>query len=258
MLLVGADDRRERGRADTIIIATINADTGRAALVSVPRDLRVHVPGHGETKINHAYHYGGVRLLRYVVENLTGQRIRRYAKLNFQTFEQAVDALGGVTIVVPDVEGGGRGMNYEDHADRLSIHLRPGRQRLDGKAAMGYVRYRRDGDLQRTARQREFLQALARQHLRPERLPALAGVLAMVLRSAETNLSMGEAMALAAVAGRLSSQDVMTAVLPVRPAPAGGTYYSRLDEAKARQLQAEMDRFLRGSQDGLKARRFGV
>jgi len=171
VLLVGADDRSSRGRADTIIVAHINAKTRRAALLSIQRDTLVDIPGHGRDKVNHAYKFGGVPLLRETLQPLLGEELDRYAKLDFDTFKEAIDRLDGVVIAVPDVEGNGRGMNYDDNADGLHIHLPPGEQKLDGYAAMGYVRYRRDNDLERAGRQRRFLKAIRRQHLQARQLP---------------------------------------------------------------------------------------
>lgn len=256
VLLVGADDRGgERGRADTIMVAYLAPREKRAALLSIQRDTKTRIPGHGEDKINHAYKFGDVRLLRQTVEELLGERVDRHAKLDFETFEQAVDILGGLTITVPDVEGRGRGMNYDDHADGLHIRLKPGRQRLNGEQAIGYVRYRRDSDLKRAERQREFVKVAAQQHMRAVRLPALLRAVGHIRRKMETDIPTGEALRLAAALRGIPPENILSAMLPTRSAPAGGVYYSRVREQAAAELQADIRSFLaeRGpAQRGLK------
>lgn len=256
VLLVGADDRDgRRGRADTIMVAYLAPRGKRLALLSIPRDTKTRISGHGEDKINHAYSFGGVGLLRQTVEELLGESIDRHAKLDFETFEQAVEILGGVDVTVPDVEGGGRGMNYDDHADGLRIRLKPGRQRLSGEQAIGYVRYRRDSDLKRTERQREFLKAATEQHMRAVRLPTLLRAVRHIRREMETDISTGEALRLAAALRGIPAQNIFSATLPVRSAPSGGVYYSRVQRQAAAELQADIHSFLaeRGAaQRGLK------
>ena len=247
ILLVGADDRGEsRGRADTIIVAYVNARARRAALLSIQRDTKANIPGHGQDKINHAYKFGGVSLLKQTAEGLLQERIHRYAKLDFEAFEAAVDILGGVTIKVKDAEGRGRGMNYDDNADGLHIHLKPGKQTLNGQQAIGYVRYRRDGDVKRTERQREFLKAVVEQHVRPGRLRVLARAASHLLKQADTDISTREALRLAWALRRIPPEGIMAANLPTRPAPAHGVYYSKIDEPKARELRAKLGGFLDG------------
>ncbi|MBU0611239.1 MAG: LCP family protein, partial [Armatimonadetes bacterium] len=78
IVLVGADDREERGRSDTLMLLQISPPTQRALMLSIPRDLRAEIPGHGEQKINHAYHFGGVKLTRRTVERLLGTPTEGY------------------------------------------------------------------------------------------------------------------------------------------------------------------------------------
>jgi len=246
ILLIGADDRKSRGRADTIIVAHIRPKLRRAVLLSIQRDTLVEIPGHRRDKINHAYKFGGVPLLKTTVERLLGERIGHYAKLDFQTFEKAVDDLGGVRIVVADVEGKGRGMNYDDYADKLHIHLKPGEQDLDGKQAIGYVRYRKDSDFKRTDRQRQFLKAAMRQHMSPDHLPGLIKAARRAVAEIDTDIPRGKAVRLLMAVRRIPPESIKTAMLPVIPAPSHGVYYSKLDEKRAAKLQAELREFLDG------------
>lgn len=250
ILLVGADDRDSRGRADTIIVAYLNPRRNRAALLSIQRDTLVDIPGHRRDKINHAYKFGGVPLLKTCVERLIGQGLDGYVKLDFETFQECVDKLGGVEVTVGDPEGRGRGMNYDDNADGLHIHLRPGKQTLNGKKAIGFVRYRKDSDIMRAERQREFLKAVVRQHFRPSGLPRTVGAAKHALKNVDTDIPTGRALAMATALAGIKPEDIMTEMLPVKPAPAHGVYYSRVDEDKARQLLSDLRAFLQEEKSG--------
>ena len=233
VLLMGADDRKERGRSDTIMLMFLNPRRSQAALLSVPRDLRVQIPGHGLDKINHSYNYGGVELTKRTVEKVLDTEIDYYAKADFNGFVEIVDMLGGVDIEVPDVEGRGRGMNYDDNADRLHIHLKPGMQHLDGEHAIHFVRYRKsntpglgDNDFERAERQQQFLKAMAEQKLKLRNMLKLAPVAGKALKCIDSNFSLRESMELAMVLKDLSTDNLLTAAIPSRGWIGGGVWYA--------------------------------
>lgn len=207
ILIVGADDREgEVGRSDSMILLFLNPRSSQVALLSVPRDLLVTIPGHGRSKINASYAYGGVDLARETIEKVLGVDIDFYAKADFNGFTKIVDMLGGVDIEVPDVEGRGRGMNYDDDWGHLHIHLKPGFQHLDGEQAIGFVRYRKsniaglgDGDFARSERQQEFLKALVAQKIKLTNVLNLAKVAGAMMKLVETDLSLREGGELALV-----------------------------------------------------------
>ena len=97
------------------------------------------IPGRGYNRINTAYAFGGPELARRTLEMWLGIDIDYYVVVDFAGFEHVVDTLGGVEI---DVE---KRMRYQDRAQGLYIDLRPGRQVLDGRQALHYIRYRADG-----------------------------------------------------------------------------------------------------------------
>ena len=159
ILVLGVDARDDDvGRSDTTFVVTIDTIARRITMLSIPRDSRVKIDGHGWDKINHAYAYGGSKLSKSVVEKLLGIPIEYTVVMNFQGFVRMIDALGGVTIAVD------KRMYYSDPYDDdrgLYIDLHPGVQKLNGKAAIEYVRYRdEEGDIGRVARQQKFLTAL--------------------------------------------------------------------------------------------------
>lgn len=97
------------------------------SLLSIPRDTRVRIPGHGWDKINHAYAFGGHKLTQQTTEELLGIQVNNYVMVDFSGFESLVDAIGGIDI---DVE---KDMYYYDDWDDFLIDLPAGQQHLDGK-----------------------------------------------------------------------------------------------------------------------------
>ena len=173
-LLVGSDSRT--GLSDKDVerlgtggdLGTVRTDTimlmhlplrGKPTLVSIPRDSYVPVPGYGYDKINAAFSIGGPQLLVETVERNTGLHVDRYAEIGMGGLAGVVDAAGGVEICVA-----------EPIDDPLAnINLQPGCQEMDGPTALGYVRTRAtaQGDLDRVARQREFMTTLVTRVLSP-------------------------------------------------------------------------------------------
>ncbi|NLY90530.1 MAG: LCP family protein [Firmicutes bacterium] len=164
ILLLGVDapnrddqGELERPRTDTILFLAVRPQHRRVGLFSIPRDSLIEIPGHGMERINMAHVYGGYDLTKELVEKIMEMPVDRYIMVNFQSFEEIVDLVGGVEVTVD------KRMLYHDQSAGFSIDLQPGRQTLNGYQALGYVRYRRDalGDITRTRRQQQFLTALA-------------------------------------------------------------------------------------------------
>ncbi|NLM37465.1 MAG: LCP family protein [Firmicutes bacterium] len=161
----------ERPRTDTMLFLAVRPEKGRAALFSIPRDSLVEIPGVGQERLNMAHVHGGYELTKSLVENIMEMPVDRYLMVDFQSFEEIVDLVGGVEVTVD------KRMLYEDHSAGFSIDLQPGRQTLTGNQALGFVRFRRDalGDITRTRRQQQFLAALARKLQEKETLLRLLG-----------------------------------------------------------------------------------
>src|SRR5919108_1184964 len=168
-ILIAGSDRRHgdkklglKPRSDTIILMRIDPGKG-VALMSLPRDLKVDVPGHGTRKINEAYLIGGPRLTIRTVKQLTRLAINHYVDVSFHGFSEGVDALGCVYVDVDrryfnNNAGLGYGQNY------AVIDVQPGYQKMCGKKALDYVRYRHsDNDIVRAARQQDFLRQVRSQ-----------------------------------------------------------------------------------------------
>ncbi|NLZ38105.1 MAG: LCP family protein, partial [Firmicutes bacterium] len=171
IMVLGVDQRgSEAARADTIIIISMNNDTGEVAMISIPRDSRVEIPGRGLDKINHAMAYGGINLMRATVEKLLGVPIHHYVYTNFAGFENIIDSIGGVNL------------NVERTITAGGITLQPGSQTLSGKEALAYVRFRKDseGDFGRMRRQQQFLKAIAREVMQTKNITKMPGFLEQI------------------------------------------------------------------------------
>jgi LCP family protein required for cell wall assembly len=160
----GAEFEEDPGRSDTTILVRIDPDRDAIAVMSIPRDLKVEIPGVGTEKFNAAYTYGGPKLTLRVVKELTGLPINHVVNVDFLGFVRAVYALG---CVYTDVDRRYYHSNLGVPASEqyAEINVQPGYQLLCGKKALEYVRYRHtDTDLVRAARQQDFISA-ARQRV---------------------------------------------------------------------------------------------
>jgi LCP family protein required for cell wall assembly len=168
-IMIAGSDRRHgdkklglKPRSDTIILMRVDPDDG-VALLSLPRDLKVAIPGHGMDKINVAYTLGGPKLTIRTVKQLTGLEINHYVDVNFHGFSEAVNAIGCVYVDVDrryfnNNAGLGFGQQY------AAINVKPGYQKMCGERALEYVRYRHtDSDIVRAARQQDFLRQVRQQ-----------------------------------------------------------------------------------------------
>ncbi|HET7574023.1 MAG TPA: LCP family protein, partial [Solirubrobacterales bacterium] len=161
ILILGSDKRANEpddpGRSDTTILLRLDPDNDAIALMSIPRDLQVEIPGVGTEKFSSAYAYGGPKLTLQVVKELTGLRINHVVNVDFLGFVRAVDAIGCVYTDV-DRRYFHSNLGLSASEQYAEINIQPGYQKLCGKKALQYVRYRHtDTDIVRSARQQGFL-----------------------------------------------------------------------------------------------------
>ncbi len=168
IMVIGSDERPKndvnyegKSRSDTIILVRLDPGRGATAILSLPRDLKVTVPGYGERKLNAAYEQGGPRLALETVKRLTGLRINHVVNVDFKGFQRAVNAIG---CVYADIDRRYFNDNSGFSAGYETIDVPQGYGRLCGEDALDYVRYRHeDNDLVRAARQQEFLRQAKQQ-----------------------------------------------------------------------------------------------
>ena len=175
IMILGSDKRNQEisgkfGLSDTTMLLRLDPDRNAIALLSLPRDLKVPIPGVGVTKLNDAYSYGGPKLTLQTVKQLTGLQINHLVNVDFTGFARAVNAIGCVYVDVDHRyfhQNVSNGTSADDYAE---INLQPGYQALCGFDALSFVRYRHtDNDLVRAARQQAFLRE-ARAKVPPSRL----------------------------------------------------------------------------------------
>src|SRR3954451_3415901 len=162
VLLIGSDKRakgaRDAGggaRSDTMILMRLDGSKNAIALMSLPRDLKVRIPGHGTDKLNAAYSYGGPRLLLSTVKQVTGLQVNHVINVDFRGFKEAGDE---IRCVYTDVDRKYFNDNSNPADQYATIKVFAGYQKLCGKNALDYVRYRHtDTDIVRAARQQDFL-----------------------------------------------------------------------------------------------------
>jgi LCP family protein required for cell wall assembly len=151
--IYGTDERSdETGRSDIIMVVMYDPKQQKMVMASLPRDLRVSIPGYGLDKINHAYAYGGRELIDQTIEELLGVKLDFSVKLDFDTFASIINDAGGVSI----------NAQKDFYKNETQLVISQGEQVLNGKNALFYVRFRSDsdGDYGRIARQQEVVKAL--------------------------------------------------------------------------------------------------
>jgi LCP family protein required for cell wall assembly len=200
ILVIGSDRRYSQGNgnSDTLIVVHVDPKGDFMSILSLPRDLRVDVPGHGLQKINAAYAFGGPALAIRTVKNVTGININHYVEVDFNAFKDITTALGGVYL---DID-----RRYDDG----QIQFAPGYQLLGGTQALQYVRTRHDQniDFGRMLRQQRFITAVreqARGWDLPFKLPSLIKAL---FKNVDTDLSANDILKLAYWGIRVSSDRV--------------------------------------------------
>jgi LCP family protein required for cell wall assembly len=206
-------DDNLNGMSDAMLLIRFDPATQKVAVLSIPRDTRVHIQGVGKTKINFANYVGGAPLSAQTVSQVLGDiPIDRYIRFNVNGFGKLVDAFGGVDMYVP------KKMKYQDDSQHLYINLNAGQQKLNGSKAIQYMRYRHDdlGDIGRVQRQQAFFRAFIDQKLKPEAITKFPEILAIVKDNIDTNLSVEEVLALAGYTSKIDRKSIQMHMAPGR------------------------------------------
>ena len=227
-LFLGVDQRCDEDgptHTDSIMIATVDPVSMSAALLSLPRDLWVEIPGFGVDRINQAYYFGqayeypggGQGLAMETVETLLGIPVDYYVTVDFQGFVDAVDLIGGIEVDVPEA------IDDPDYPDNCygydPFSIQEGVQRLNGQSALKYARTRATfgGDVDRAERQQTVLLAIRDQILRLNQLPRLFIQAPQLWRTFQdnlnTNLALEDALELALLIQEIPQENIRTAVL---------------------------------------------
>jgi LCP family protein required for cell wall assembly len=235
---LGTNARLSSGqRSDTIILVQVDPQKGRTVVLSIPRDLRVPIPGYGVNKINTAFSHGP-NLMVKTVRQLTGLRINHYVEVNFIGFERLVNALGGIPVCID--------RPLHDSLAKLNLP-RKGCYNLHGATALAFVRARHiQGDaipdFSRIARQQQFMRALI------EKALSIGSVfhLPELIKAVQRNLIMDSTMNIYALQdltkklGNLGQRHVEFRIVPAVPVQFSGVDYLQLLQPQASRLFARL------------------
>lgn len=233
ILMVGTDKGSIPGeegftRSDVMILASINVRLKKAVLVSIPRDTKVSIPGHGTEKINAAHSFNGPQGAIDAVHALTGFDIHEYAEVDLEAFKQVVDALGGVPFHV----------DYTIN-DPLAGYLPKGDYVLNGTQALVLCRARETlprGDLDRIDNQKKFLKAVMQKAVGIRDVDSLLGILNAAVKYLQTTMTGQMITDLARYLKGMQVDDVQFATLPGdSPVPPAGQPWYFIHDPQATQ-----------------------
>lgn len=233
ILILGLDQVGEAKRSDAILIVSIKEADVKA--ISIPRDLRVKFPDGRLRKINAAYADGGVSLTRKVVSNFLDIPLHFHIVTGYEGFEKIIDLLGGVTLTIE------KPLKYEDKAQKLFINLAAGTQKLMGKQALDYVRFRDEsGDLGRIKRQQNLIRALLAQGVQLKDFDTLKALIQTAYQYIDTNMALMDMYDLAKKLMGLREDQVTLKQIPARPVTAEGISFLEPDIVKTAELVNEL------------------
>ena len=215
VIVMGVDEREEDvGRTDTLILVRLDLDGQGVGITNIPRDTLVTWPSGKQGRINSAYAIGGAREVAGVVANLLDIPQPYYVTLNFQSFIEVVNLIGGVEVDVP------HHYVYEDPLQDLYINISAGPQTMRGDTALKYVRLRYDGftnsDIARIERQQQFITAMKEKLSSPVYWSRIPAMLKSVRKHIKTNLPESDQIRLAEAAFKARDQ-VKMLTLPGEP-----------------------------------------
>ncbi|MBL3642327.1 LytR family transcriptional regulator [Bacillus sp. RHFB] len=232
MLMLGVDERDgDKGRSDTMIILTVNPQKKSVKMLSIPRDTRTEIVGHGtQDKINHAFAFGGAKMSMDTVENFLDIPIDYYMKINMEGFKDIVDAVGGVTV--------------QNDLDFTSdgIHFEKGTHTLNGKEALAYSRMRHDdpsGDFGRQSRQRAIIEAVIKEGASLSSLTKFDEVFDALGNNIQTNLTFDDMMDIQKNY-RDASKSITQSSITGNGTKIDGIYYYIVSDEEKEKVQSEL------------------
>ncbi|WP_057911630.1 LytR family transcriptional regulator [Peribacillus muralis] len=232
MLMLGVDERDgDKGRSDTMIVLTVNPEKKSVKMLSIPRDTRTEIVGHGtQDKINHAFAFGGAKMSMDTVENFLDIPIDYYMKINMEGFKDIVDAVGGVT-VQNDLD-----FTYE------GVHFNKGSINLNGEDALKYSRMRYEdpnGDYGRQSRQRSIIEAVIREGASVSSLTKYDDVFDALSKNIQTNLTFDDMMDIQKHY-REASKSITQSTIPGAGKKIDGIYYNIVSDEEKERVQSEL------------------
>ncbi|WP_102691965.1 LCP family glycopolymer transferase [Rummeliibacillus pycnus] len=233
ILLLGVDGRTgESGRSDTIIVLTVNPNTKTTKMLSIPRDTYTEIVGHNTTdKLNHAYAFGGIQMSMDSVEHLLNIPIDYVAEINMDGFSDMIDAVGGITVT--------SNRAFEQNG----YHFKVGTNRLDGKAALAFIRNRHDdpeGDFGRQNRQRQVISGLIKEAASVNSLFNYKNIFNSLGKNVQTNLTFSEIMKLSQNYKDSISNITQLRFEKGRGEMINGIWYYKMDDHELKEVSKEL------------------
>ena len=228
ILLMGVDsngkdaDRFQGTRSDTMMLVSIDPVLNKVGVVSIPRDSRVRIPGHGMDKINSAHAMGGPELAIRTINEVFGVPVDHYIEVDTQGLKKLFEVLGPVDVLVE------KEMHYVDHTAKLHVDLKPGLQTLTPEQAEEYVRFRHDarGDIGRIERQQWFLRQAAKKFQEPQIILKMPELVGLAYECVRTDIPLQDVLRIVAFAKDFPREKAVTAMLPGSGQTiSGGSYW---------------------------------
>jgi polyisoprenyl-teichoic acid--peptidoglycan teichoic acid transferase len=253
ILLLGTDSAPTRARAglrhsDSMMLVTTDPEHNRISYLSIPRDLRILIPGHGPDKINVSYQIGGARLAVRTVREYTGLPVNHLVIVDFARFEELIDAVGGVTVNIPKPILSNKFDCPYRSAERCSRwdgwRFDKGSHELNGRRALIYSRIREnrldpaENDLSRAERQQDVLQALTHKLTSFGTLARLPWIGDDLTEPLATDLTTNELIQLGWRRFRGGSDRALHCRLGGEPQTIGGAAYILPDDIESRRVIA--------------------
>jgi polyisoprenyl-teichoic acid--peptidoglycan teichoic acid transferase len=241
LMILGSDRRPKNNvegaggaRSDTIMLVRLDPEKDATAILSLPRDLKVEIPGHGTDKINAAYELGGPKLTLATVKAVTGLPVNHVVNVAFEGFWRAVNAVGCVYV---DIDR----RYFNDSAAYAYIDVQPGYQRMCGRKALQYVRFRHeDTDIVRAARQQDFLRQAKQQIAASDLIEKRDRLVTIFGRNTSTDAALRSR----AEVLRLLKLALFSATQPIREVRFQGAIGPSYVESTPEQMRAMVQEFL--------------
>ncbi|MFC7440028.1 LCP family protein [Laceyella putida] len=237
LLFLGVDERQgDRGRSDSIIVATTNPGRKSVVLTNIPRDTLVKIPGRlGRDKINHSYAYGGIELTRKTVEHFLQIPIDGYVKVNMQGLKEIVNELGGIEVDVPFT------FHYNGYL------FKKGKMHVNGDQALAFARMRKNdpsGDFGRMKRQQELIRGIIHKGTTLHSLTNLANILEQLGGNIKTDISPVQLFQLQRLYANLPDEQIRSVSIKGKNTLIDGVYYYKVDENEKMRVHQQLARQL--------------
>lgn len=244
ILMMGIDSldskKAKQTRTDTLILFSLNTKTNKASIVSIPRDSKVKLNGSKTfSKINAAYARGGEKLTIQTVRSLMNIPIHHFVKVDYTAVKKTVDDVGGVVV---DVK---QNMYYVDPVATppLIINIKKGRQLLNGKKSMEFLRYRKgyiQQDIGRIQAQQQFIEALIKKALEPSQIGNISKYMKTFHQYVVTDMEFSDMLELAKEASEINVSEIQKYTLEGKDVKIGDVSFYELDNELVEKISKEI------------------